>query len=358
MDKKKTGELIRDARIKKNYTQSELGGLIGVSNKAVSRWETGESFPDIGLLESLSNVLDLKIQDIVVGEIQADHEAAFTEIVRMSRLQTTAKRTKIMYFAVEAIIILYSCLIGYAGLGNRDILGGHMDIICFISFAAVLMIFLFLYQMKSEKEYFKQEDSKQEKLKKENLEQEDCKEVSFKKKDFKQEDCKEISFKQEDCRKVSSEKKDYKKENSEKEKFGNEYKNIYKYLLWVSIISCIWMILSTGISAVMAANGVMPFHMEESFAGVFLNSQLIVVFLLNLPIIIAEVYKAGKETEDFYYGTFVSAAALYLAALYGDVLHRLSTIEECYQSLFVRTVVVLAELFIFMIVGRILKKKI
>lgn len=338
MDKKKTGELIRDARIKKNYTQSELGGLIGVSNKAVSRWETGESFPDIGLLESLSNVLDLKIQDIVVGEIQADHEAAFTEIVRMSRLQTTAKRTKIMYFAVETIIILYSCLIGYAGLGNREIFGGHMDIICFISFAAVLMIFLFLYQMKSEKEYFKQEDSKQE----------DCKEVSFKKKDFKQED----------CRKVSSEKKDYKKENSEKEKFGNEYKNIYKYLLWVSIISCIWMILSTGISAVMAANGVMPFHMEESFAGVFLNSQLIMVFLLNLPIIIAEVYKAGKETEDFYYGTFVSAAALYLAALYGDVLHRLSTIEECYQSLFVRTVVVLAELFIFMIVGRILKKKI
>lgn len=37
MDKKKTGTLIREARIKKNYTQSELGDLIGVSNKAVSR---------------------------------------------------------------------------------------------------------------------------------------------------------------------------------------------------------------------------------------------------------------------------------------------------------------------------------
>lgn len=331
MDKKKTGELIRDARIKKNYTQSELGGLIGVSNKAVSRWETGESFPDIGLLESLSNVLDLKIQDIVVGEIQADHEAAFTEIVRMSRLQTTAKRTKIMYFAVETIIIWYSCLIGYAGLGNREIFGGHMDIICFISLAAVLLIFLFLYQMKSEKEYFKQEDSKQEKLKKENLEQEDCKKVSSGKKDFKQED-------------------------SEKDIFEKENRNIFKYLSWVSIISCIWMILSTGISLVMAANGVMPFHMEESFVGAFLNSQLIAVFILNLLITAAGLYRAGKETEDFYYGTFVSAAALYLAALYGDVLHRLSTIEECYHFFFVRTVVVLAELFIFMIVGRILKK--
>ena len=38
MDKMKTGALIKEARIKKNYTQSELGALLGVSNKAVSRW--------------------------------------------------------------------------------------------------------------------------------------------------------------------------------------------------------------------------------------------------------------------------------------------------------------------------------
>ena len=37
MDKMKTGTLIKEARIKKNYTQSELGDLLGVSNKAVSR---------------------------------------------------------------------------------------------------------------------------------------------------------------------------------------------------------------------------------------------------------------------------------------------------------------------------------
>lgn len=43
MDKVKTGELIRDARKKKNYTQSELGDMLGVSNKAVSRWEKGGS---------------------------------------------------------------------------------------------------------------------------------------------------------------------------------------------------------------------------------------------------------------------------------------------------------------------------
>lgn len=53
MDKQKTGELIRNARIKKGYTQVELGGLLGVTNKAISRWEKGDSFPDIGVIEEL-----------------------------------------------------------------------------------------------------------------------------------------------------------------------------------------------------------------------------------------------------------------------------------------------------------------
>ena len=43
MDKIKTGNLIRQARMRAGYTQQELGDLIGVSNKAVSRWETGVS---------------------------------------------------------------------------------------------------------------------------------------------------------------------------------------------------------------------------------------------------------------------------------------------------------------------------
>ena len=49
MDKIKTGNMIRDARTQKGYTQTELGTLLGVSNKAVSRWENGDSFPDIGV---------------------------------------------------------------------------------------------------------------------------------------------------------------------------------------------------------------------------------------------------------------------------------------------------------------------
>lgn len=61
MDKKKTGKLIKEARIQKNYTQGELGTLVGVSNKAVSRWENGDSFPDVGVLENLASILGVSI---------------------------------------------------------------------------------------------------------------------------------------------------------------------------------------------------------------------------------------------------------------------------------------------------------
>lgn len=44
MDKQKTGELIKSARIKKGYTQVELGDLLGVTNKAISRWEKRRQF--------------------------------------------------------------------------------------------------------------------------------------------------------------------------------------------------------------------------------------------------------------------------------------------------------------------------
>lgn len=76
MDKVKTGQMIKEARLKQGYTQLELGNLLGVTNKAVSRWEKGESFPDVGVLETLSDILHLDIQDIVAGEHLTDKDKA------------------------------------------------------------------------------------------------------------------------------------------------------------------------------------------------------------------------------------------------------------------------------------------
>ena len=95
MDKRKTGEMIRKARTEKGYTQSELGALLNISNKAVSRWENGETFPDVGVLEQLATVLDLKIGDIVTGEEGADTETVLTDITREVKIQKNRRDRKV-----------------------------------------------------------------------------------------------------------------------------------------------------------------------------------------------------------------------------------------------------------------------
>ena len=68
MNTEKTGKLISETRKEKNLTQSQLADLICVSDKAISRWETGRGFPDIDNLEALSDCLGLTVAEIIKGE--------------------------------------------------------------------------------------------------------------------------------------------------------------------------------------------------------------------------------------------------------------------------------------------------
>ena len=65
MDKYKFGEFIYTQRKKLGYTQEELGRKLKVTNKAVSKWETGETLPDIQLLPELASVLNVTIDELL-----------------------------------------------------------------------------------------------------------------------------------------------------------------------------------------------------------------------------------------------------------------------------------------------------
>ena len=67
MDRYVTGAVIRKLRENKKMTQEELAGKIFVSSKAVSKWETGQGFPDISLLEPLAKALDISVIELLSG---------------------------------------------------------------------------------------------------------------------------------------------------------------------------------------------------------------------------------------------------------------------------------------------------
>ena len=77
---------------KKGYTQRELGDIVGVTNKAVSRWENGEAFPDVALLDIISNTLELNIEEIVLGEAkEKESNDAVVEIAQLARMEKNRK---------------------------------------------------------------------------------------------------------------------------------------------------------------------------------------------------------------------------------------------------------------------------
>ncbi len=63
-----TGITIKTLREKKGLTQTELAELLGVSSKAVSKWETAKGLPDISLIEPLSQALSVSVMELMTGE--------------------------------------------------------------------------------------------------------------------------------------------------------------------------------------------------------------------------------------------------------------------------------------------------
>ncbi|MBR4060992.1 MAG: helix-turn-helix transcriptional regulator [Lachnospiraceae bacterium] len=67
MDAKKTGNFIAEKRKERNMSQRELAQYLNITDKAISKWERGLSFPDITILIPLSEVLNVSIYDLLTG---------------------------------------------------------------------------------------------------------------------------------------------------------------------------------------------------------------------------------------------------------------------------------------------------
>lgn len=63
-----TGTIIRELREKNNLTQAQLAEKLNVSDKTISKWETGKGYPDISLLEPIASVFGVSIMELLSGK--------------------------------------------------------------------------------------------------------------------------------------------------------------------------------------------------------------------------------------------------------------------------------------------------
>ena len=69
MDQIKIGKFIADCRKTKNLTQMQLAEKLGITDRAISKWETGKSLPDSSIMLELCGTLGITVNDLLSGEV-------------------------------------------------------------------------------------------------------------------------------------------------------------------------------------------------------------------------------------------------------------------------------------------------
>jgi len=79
MDNKMIGDFISALRKNKNFTQKDLADLLGITDKAVSKWERGAGYPDISMLKPLADVLGTSVNELLEGKASENVSEAVEE---------------------------------------------------------------------------------------------------------------------------------------------------------------------------------------------------------------------------------------------------------------------------------------
>ncbi len=103
MTAKNCGAFIAKLRKRKNLTQKQLAEAINVTDKAVSRWETGKGFPDVTSLVALSNFLEVSVNELLAGE-KIPYEK-ITEVADSNLINAISKTEKAKKNNITQIII-------------------------------------------------------------------------------------------------------------------------------------------------------------------------------------------------------------------------------------------------------------
>ena len=112
MDNIKFGKLILKLRKKQNMTQKELTEKLNVTDKAVSKWERGDSFPDITLLEPIAKELGVTVSELITGEKDLNDDEIRKKIEQFAKELKENRNKKIKkYIKIISIIILSAIII-------------------------------------------------------------------------------------------------------------------------------------------------------------------------------------------------------------------------------------------------------
>ncbi len=144
MDMVKMGSFLAELRKEHNFTQAELGEKLGVTNKTISRWETGSYMPPVEMLEELSNMYDMTINELLSGKrlsTEEFKEMAETNIKVTLKTSVFSVKEKAEYYkkkwlkdhlAIMVLIGIFILGVFAAGFMMRESLIGYFSLLMLV----------------------------------------------------------------------------------------------------------------------------------------------------------------------------------------------------------------------------------
>lgn len=119
IDQMKIGGFLRELRKEKELTQEQLAEKFGVSSRSVSRWENGNTMPDLGILVELADFYEVDIKEIIDGErksesMKKEEKETLRKVADYAEAEKklVVRRRCILTFVITLVCALF-IMIGY-----------------------------------------------------------------------------------------------------------------------------------------------------------------------------------------------------------------------------------------------------
>ena len=107
MNQIKIGKFIADCRKRKNLTQMQLAEKLGITDKAVSKWERGVAMPDTSIMLELCDILGISVNELLSGEkITMENNNQKNEQLLLDMAKELEKKNKTIWSSMWAIMII------------------------------------------------------------------------------------------------------------------------------------------------------------------------------------------------------------------------------------------------------------
>ena len=153
MNQVKIGKFIAECRKKQNFTQMQLAEKLGITDRAISKWETGKSLPDSAIMLELCSLLEITVNDLLSGEVvvmedySKEMENKLIEMVREKEESDRRLLSLEIFIGVLFSVVMFALIMVASLVQMADWLRVFLILIGFIPFVVAVPFMIKIEQI-------------------------------------------------------------------------------------------------------------------------------------------------------------------------------------------------------------------